>query len=137
MVSEPRKRGKTVAGHGQDLCKGGWPRPGHPQGGGHPRPGHPQGGGRLRPGPARKGGRRRPQGEADASACRRPPAWAATDRGELAAPPTASPQRGGARGSATRGSRAGHRGGRPLAGRLPVGKAAAACSRAAAATATQ
>ncbi|RZS18892.1 hypothetical protein BHM03_00051259 [Ensete ventricosum] len=41
-------------------------------------------------------------------------------------PPTASPQRCGTRGDAAHGSGADHRGGRPLAGRLPAGKAAAA-----------
>ncbi|RWV87708.1 hypothetical protein GW17_00050269 [Ensete ventricosum] len=68
------------------------------------------------------GGRRRPQGAADASglqaiACRGARAVACRQQGQR--PPVASPQRGDAHGDTVSGS------GRPLAGRLPGGKATA------------
>ncbi|RRT33592.1 hypothetical protein B296_00051784 [Ensete ventricosum] len=87
-----------VVGHGQALCKGG-----------QPRPGHPQGGDRLQPGPARKG-------QQTPVACRWQPAGVVAHRddacGHKRCPqgllPVAS--KGSARGGATRGSGSDRRG---------------------------
>ncbi|RWV91891.1 hypothetical protein GW17_00045783 [Ensete ventricosum] len=108
--AKQRQRGKRVVGHGQSLCKGGWPWPG------------PLQGQLAMPLPTIRGwttaARASPRGRSTT------PARGSSPQGQC--PPTASPQRGGDHGGATCRSRASRRGDRPLARQLPTGKAAVA-----------